>query len=228
MARTHSPVDGGTVQPDIAYYSVEVGLVHFIMLQGYCTAMKSILTQPCLAPGSAQALWLANDLKRVNRSCTPWVVATFHQPYVNSNTVHSIAVEGVPIQRAVEAVLYAGGVDLVLSGHVHAYERSCRVYNFSCMTDGTAPVYITIGDGGNKEGLVKNWTQPQPAWSLYRQASFGHGELTAVNATALHWMWSQNPSLTPAAVDEVWLIKGAVGQAGGTGRSPVPMLRRLR
>lgn len=228
VARTHSPIEGGVMQPDKLYYSVEVGLVHFIMLQGYCTAMTSIRTQPCLAPGSPQAMWLANDLSRVNRSRTPWVVATFHQPYVNSNTVHSIAVEGLPIQRAVEGVLYAGGVDLVLSGHVHAVERSCRMFNYTCLRDGTGPVYITVGDGGNKEGLVKNWTQPQPAWSLFRQASFGHGELTAVNATALHWLWAQNPSLAPTSVDELWLRKGDPGQAGGTGVSPTPMLRRLR
>ncbi|KAK1283223.1 Purple acid phosphatase 10 [Acorus calamus] len=54
-------------------------------------------------------------------------------------------------------------VDLVLSGHVHAYERSERVSNIAYnitnndatpIPDPSAPVYITIGDGGNIEGLA--------------------------------------------------------------------------
>lgn len=38
------------------------------------------------------------------------------------------------------------------------------------------PVYITIGDGGNREGLATDWMSPQPVWSNYRNASYGHGE----------------------------------------------------
>ncbi|KAJ4716632.1 Purple acid phosphatase, partial [Melia azedarach] len=40
--------------------------------------------------------------------------------------------------------------------------------------DQSAPVYITIGDGGNLEGLATNMTEPQPPYSAYREASFGH------------------------------------------------------
>lgn len=54
-------------------------------------------------------------------------------------------------------------VDVVFAGHVHAYERSYRVSNIAynvvngkCtpVFDESAPVYITIGDGGNLEGLA--------------------------------------------------------------------------
>ncbi|CAF2168065.1 unnamed protein product [Brassica napus] len=48
-------------------------------------------------------------------------------------------------------------VDVVFSGHVHAYERSVRTQNLSSslpVKDQSAPVYITIGDGGNIEGLT--------------------------------------------------------------------------
>ena len=44
---------------------------------------------------------------------TPWVVVVFHQPFLNSNTAHAIAVEGAPVQQAVEALLYAARVDVV-------------------------------------------------------------------------------------------------------------------
>lgn len=35
---------------------------------------------------------------------------------------------------------------------VHAYERSNRVYNYTL--DACGPVYITIGDGGNREDMA--------------------------------------------------------------------------
>ena len=45
------------------------------------------------------------------------------------------------------------GVDLLLSGHVHAYERSNPVANYSADPSGCAPVQLTVGDGGNHEGV---------------------------------------------------------------------------
>jgi hypothetical protein len=80
------------------------------------------------------------------------------------------------------------------------------VYNYAC-TDG-APSYITIGDGGNAEGLASGWVTPQPEWSVFRQASYGFGELTAINSTHAYWAWHQNPDLVPAIADEYYFIKG--------------------
>ena len=200
------------------YYSLDYGLMHVIYLAGYCVEMRDWASaNPCLAPGSAQMVWLAADLLHVNRSATPWVVVLIHQPFYNSNDAHSMAVEGAPVQAALEDAIQ--GTDLVLSGHVHAYERSARVYAGAC--NGSAPAYITVGDGGNREGLAANWTQPQPAWSILRQASFGHGQLTAFNATHLRWRWVQTPLLAPAVGDEFWLVKGEPGACGpGETRQP--------
>lgn len=69
--------------------------------------------------------------------------------------------------QALEDVIQ-GKVDLVLSGHVHSYERSGRAYGFSCNTTNptignlSSPVYINVGDGGNREGLSTNWSVTQP------------------------------------------------------------------
>ncbi|XP_042064200.1 purple acid phosphatase 15-like [Salvia splendens] len=48
-----------------------------------------------------------------------------------------------------EALLHKYEVDIVFSGHVHAYERMNRVYNYTL--DPCGAVYITVGDGGNIE-----------------------------------------------------------------------------
>ena len=39
----------------------------------------------------------------------------------------------------------------VFSGHTHAYERCRRTYKFEL--DACAPTYVTVGDGGNIEGV---------------------------------------------------------------------------
>jgi hypothetical protein len=170
------------------------------------TEMKSVLTQPCLAKGSNQMNWLIKDLSNVDKSITPWTFVVFHQPYINSNTMHDIVTEGRPMQKAIEDTLYDAKVDLVFSGHVHSYERSCKVYQYKCVYD--APYYITIGDGGNAEGLAEGWVEPQPEWSAFRQASYGHGELIVKNSTHTLWQWHQNNDLSPVIADELWIIKG--------------------
>ena len=38
------------------------------------------------------------------------------------------------------------GVDLLLFGHVHAYERTNPVSNYQADPSGCSPVYITIGE----------------------------------------------------------------------------------
>ena len=55
-----------------------------------------------------------------------------------------------------EAAFRAAGVDAVMAGHVHGYERSAPVFNYTL--DACAPVYLTLGDGGNiNDGLLKTF-----------------------------------------------------------------------
>ena len=50
-----------------------------------------------------------------------------------------------------------------------AYERNHRAYNNQ--RDPNGPVYITIGDGGNREGLATTWLKQTPV-SAYRMATY--------------------------------------------------------
>lgn len=93
-------------------------------------------------------------------------------------------------RRAIEPLLYDFGVDLVISGHVHAYERIKPVYK-GC-SNYCGPAYINIGDGGNREGASPQWTSPQPEWSAFREASFGVGGLQLVNDTHAYFTWTRS------------------------------------
>ena len=55
-----------------------------------------------------------------------------------------------------ETLLYDAGVDIVLNGHVHAYERTLPVYGFKANACGM--IHLNLGDGGNREGgYVYHW-----------------------------------------------------------------------
>uniref|UniRef100_A0A7C9EPQ2 Purple acid phosphatase n=2 Tax=Opuntia streptacantha TaxID=393608 RepID=A0A7C9EPQ2_OPUST len=173
------------------YYSFEVAGVHVLMLGSYTDYEEY----------SDQYSWLKADLAKVDREKTPWLLALFHVPWYNSNTAHQG--EGDGMMAAMEPLLHAAGVDIVLTGHVHAYERSTRVYNGK--SDLCGAVHITIGDGGNNEGLARRYKNPQPEWSVFREASFGHGELRIVNSTHAYWSWHRNDDDEPVRSDDLWI-----------------------
>ncbi|KAK4795096.1 hypothetical protein SAY86_013090 [Trapa natans] len=122
------------------YYSFNAGGVHFIMLGAYFAYDKS----------ANQYKWLERDLANVDKSITPWLIAAWHPPWYSTYKAHYREVECMRV--AMEDLLYSYGVDIVFNGHVHAYERSNRVYNYSL--DPCGPLHITIGDGGNREKMA--------------------------------------------------------------------------
>ncbi|KAI4300455.1 hypothetical protein L6164_033832 [Bauhinia variegata] len=175
------------------YYSFDVAAVHVIMLGSY-TDFDS---------DSAQYKWLQSDLSKVDKGKTPWIVVLIHAPWYNSNTAHQGEVESYEMKAAMEDLLYRARVDLVFAGHVHAYERFTQVYKDKA--DNCGPVHITIGDGGNREGLATKYEDPKPEISIFREASFGHGILDVVNETHALWTWHRNDDNEPIASDSVWL-----------------------
>jgi hypothetical protein len=89
-----------------------------------------------------------------------------------------------------EPLLYRYGADLILSGHVHAYERHHATYKGERNPCG--PVFLNLGDGGNREGAYIPWRDPQPAFSAFREASFGTGSLRLVNYTHALYNWTRS------------------------------------
>ncbi|KAK3445590.1 hypothetical protein EUGRSUZ_A01510 [Eucalyptus grandis] len=174
------------------YYSFDVAGVHVVMLGSYTD----------FDPSSAQYKWLQTALGKVDRTRTPWIAVLIHAPWYNSNTAHQGEEESIGMKASMEGLLYQGRVDVVFAGHVHAYERFTRVYNGSANDCG--PVHITIGDGGNREGLAKRYINPAPPISVFREASFGHGQLEVVNATHALWTWHRNDDDEDMEADSTW------------------------
>ncbi|CAM8957583.1 unnamed protein product [Rhodiola kirilowii] len=180
------------------YYSFEVAGTHIIMLGSYTDYDEF----------SDQYSWLKADLAKVNRERTPWLLVLLHVPWYNSNEAHQG--EGDSMMAAMEPLLYAAKVDIVFAGHVHAYERTVRVNKGKF--DPCGATHITIGDGGNQEGLAHWYINPKPEWSVFREASFGHGELKIVNSTHAFWSWHRNDDDEPVKSDQLWIT--SLGNTG--------------
>lgn len=63
-----------------------------------------------------QYQWLEEDLAKVDRSVTPWVIALTHPPWYNSYKAHYREVECM--RQSMEGLLYKYGVDAMFHGHV--------------------------------------------------------------------------------------------------------------
>jgi hypothetical protein len=100
---------------DRGYYSYDLGEWHMVALNSQCAEPPRRPTTAGCAAGSAQEQWLRRDLAENPRACT---LAYFHHPLFSS------ASEGAsPVLRPVWQALYEAGVDVVLNGHAHVYER---------------------------------------------------------------------------------------------------------
>ncbi|CAM6098444.1 unnamed protein product [Calypogeia fissa] len=173
------------------FYSFEVAACHILMLGSYAAYSST----------SAQYKWIQQDLAKVDRKKTPWLIVVLHAPWYNSNTAHQG--DGDAMQASIEPLLFAAKVDILFAGHVHAYERSTRVYQG--VPNPLGIMHINIGDGGNREGLANNYINPQPVWSLYREASFGFGQLDIQSSTTARWVWHRNQDDADIVADEVFI-----------------------
>ena len=111
-----------------------------------------------------------------------------HVPLYCSNSGHWM--EGELLRQSMEPLLYQYGVDLIIAGHVHAYERTYPIYNNTL--DPCGPVHILLGDGGNYEGAYVPWRDPQPSWSAFRESSFGAGQINVISAQLMQFQWHRH------------------------------------
>jgi hypothetical protein len=116
------------------------------------------------------------------------------------------------LQEAVERVLIAGKVDLVIQAHVHQYERSLPLmygqptqnYTTQEYVSPTAPVYIVNGAAGNRESNQGGVEPPKP-WEPKADPANGirpySGDISyglmSMSKGSLKWeqRWSKNNSV---------------------------------
>lgn len=108
---------GGVASGTEAYYSFDYANTHFIALDSHDSDRSA---------EGAMMTWLKADLAATKRD---WIVAFFHHPPYTKGTHDSDKDSDSTgrmndMRQVFLPVLEAGGVDLILTGHSHVYERS--------------------------------------------------------------------------------------------------------
>jgi len=158
-------------------YSFDYLAIHFTILDTGGDKGEGLFST-----SSAAYKFLADDLKNsAENSTTQWRIVLLHRPvYASPNTGH----ESSPsIKDAMHPLLDRYNVDLVLNGHIHAYERTYPIkYNeensaqpiktvqadVSTFDDPDGEIFLTVGEGGSSHA---KWIGNDPAWVAYRDDS---------------------------------------------------------
>ena len=115
------------------YYDFVEGPVHFF-------ALNSANEPDGKSATSRQALWLKDKLAA---SSSPWQIAFFHHPAFSSGSSGSTEIMKWPFEQ--------WGVDAVLQGHDHIYERILKDKD----GDGVKLPYFVSGLGGKSKGSIR-------------------------------------------------------------------------
>jgi UDP-2,3-diacylglucosamine pyrophosphatase LpxH len=149
---------GGVASNTEAYYSYDHGNVHFIALDSYGVSR---------ATNGAMATWLLSDILQAQAQ-QKWIIAYWHHPPYTKGSHDSDNVSDSgglmrDMRENIAPILEAHGVDLVLCGHSHSYERSFLInghygvsstFNATTMRlDGTAGRLDELG-AYTKPGII--------------------------------------------------------------------------
>lgn len=127
---------GGVASGREAYYSFDHGNIHFICLDSHDMERK---------PTDPMAKWLKLDLEKAKAE---WLIAFWHHPpYTKGNHDSDKEKDLIEMRRHIMPIIEAGGVDLVLAGHSHIYERSMLIDGAYATNTVAENVVLDDGDG---------------------------------------------------------------------------------
>jgi tetratricopeptide (TPR) repeat protein len=145
---------GGLASGTEAYYSFDYANIHFISLDSHDSGRN---------PGDPMLVWLENDL---NATGQDWIVVFFHHPPYSKGSHDSDKEDKlIEMRENVLPILEARGVDLVLSGHSHSYERSYLMHGHYGRSSTLQPEMIVdrgngrLDDQGAYEKYLRDTTQ---------------------------------------------------------------------
>eukprot|EP01117_Protostelium_nocturnum_P020394 TRINITY_DN9149_c0_g1_i1.p1 TRINITY_DN9149_c0_g1~~TRINITY_DN9149_c0_g1_i1.p1 ORF type:complete len:501 (-),score=116.23 TRINITY_DN9149_c0_g1_i1:61-1563(-) len=176
------------------FYSWNYGPVHFIALNA--ESELEIAEVP-----EKQIQWLVGDLKKVDRKERPWIVVYLHRPIYCTNEGKNCELEAAYLRSKLERIFLDYRVNLVITAHMHDYERTKPVFNTKVQNDSKAPVYIVNGAGGNRESII-HFPSFAPDWSAFRLSERGYGIIEASNSTLV---WEFHLATNQTLIDRVTL-----------------------
>jgi predicted MPP superfamily phosphohydrolase len=168
------------------YYSYDIGDVHFISLDSY--GKDDANTTKMYDTSGVQATWLKADLAANTKR---WTIAYFHHPPYTKTSHSSDYSAGeldlVAIREKFVRILERNGVDLILCGHSHGYERSYLLKNFyntyaSPLEDANFNATVHTATGNTQNGKYDG-TANSCAFA-YNTGRYNHGSVYVVSGSA--------------------------------------------
>jgi hypothetical protein len=142
---------GGVASGTESYYSFDHANIHFVCLDSMASSRL---------PGAPMLTWLAQDLAATTQK---WIIAFWHHPpYSKGSHDSDWETELVEMRANVLPILEAGGVDLVLGGHSHSYERSFLIDGHYGTSGTLTPQMIKDGGNGRENGTGVYGKDPEP------------------------------------------------------------------
>ena len=114
-------------------YSFDIGRWHVVAMN---SAVPGAVTDD-------QLEWVRDDLEASSRRCE---IAYWHHPRFSSGAVEGS--DPVPRLEALWSLLYDEGVDIVLNGHAHQYERFEPLDDDGVIDEATGLREFVVGTGG--------------------------------------------------------------------------------
>ncbi len=178
--------------PDHAerYYSFDYGRVHFVVLDTEFAFQDA-------ARRAEQLSWLESDLAATGQ---PWKIALFHRSPYSAGGEHGSDLE---VRNAFSPLFEQYGVQLVLSGHEHDYERTLPT---RAAAAGTAVTYIVTGGGG-----APLYPSGTAGWTAYSASRHHYVRATVTECT----LGAQAIGLNGSTFDSVTLERCAPPPAAG-------------
>ena len=135
---------GGIPSGTESYYAFDYSNIHFIVLNSNDTSKLTV--------GGTMYNWCENDLQNADAD---WTIVFFHHPpYTKGNHDSDTEKELVKMRNNFIPLLESYGVDLVLCGHSHSYERSYFLNGHTGISSSFDSVLHTIGDNGYGDGNI--------------------------------------------------------------------------
>jgi acid phosphatase type 7 len=197
---------GGLPSGTEHYYSFDYGNIHFIMLDSYGVDGGNHLFDD--TTNGQQALWLKADLA-ANAGKHKWTVACMHHPpYTNGSHISDAEQNLIAIRRKITPILERFGVDVVLAGHSHVYERSFLVKEHIGFAESFNNGTIPGGTAVSLSNARYDGSRPNRA-SADTSASTASCPYFIIDSVYKH--------------GTVYVVAGSAGQVNGNGTNTYPV-----
>jgi hypothetical protein len=139
---------GGVASGTEDYYAFDYGNIHFVCIDSMTSSRSATGTM---------ANWLTNDLANTAQE---WIIAYWHHPpYTKGSHDSDDESDLIQMRQNILPILEAYGVDLVLNGHSHAYERSHLLNGHYGLSSTISPA-MKINAGGGRSGGAGAYVKP--------------------------------------------------------------------